>query len=299
MTNVVIKPFDSNQLEQLAKNQTEIYNQATKDLSDYFPAKVEDVVKRFQRTEFDPKRMYYAFDGPKMIGYAGLTGRDQRNNLRTVGYPWLLKDTPANIRDQLYDAMESQCKSEGTKSIRFFASERYPDMLKFFKSKNFNVTQEFYILNKQLAKQDYKLPEGYTFRQLKEDDLSNLENVSKNDPKMKEPFNASDWKRFMGSSDYNPDNVVVAEKDGKVVGFYSLFIPKEPDQTKCYFGGVTVHGEHQAIEQFLLIELMNRAFNRGKKTLETAFYPDSKRLPPAKEMGFKQVSTNYKLEKML
>ena len=152
MNSIEIKRFDVNKLEQLAKDQTAIYNQAGKKIVDFEPATEEDVIKRFQRKEFDPLRMFYAFQGDKMIGYAGLTGRDKEKNHRGVGYPWLLKDVPVNVRDQLYEGMQKQCKDEGTKTMRGFASERNPEILNFYKSKGFEINQEFLVHQKQLIK---------------------------------------------------------------------------------------------------------------------------------------------------
>ena len=145
MSDVQIKRFNANNLEELAKEQTRIYNYATEKLEDFAPAKTEDVVKRFKREQFDPLRMFYAYKGDKMIGYAGLTGRDKEKNLRSVGYPWLDKDTDLSVRDSLYEEMEKQCQTEGTKTMQAFSSDRYPDLFSFYKSKNFQIDQEFLL----------------------------------------------------------------------------------------------------------------------------------------------------------
>ena len=297
--NITIKRFDSNNLTQLAKDQTLIYNQAIQDLPDYFPAKVEDVITRFQRKEFDQKRMFYAYNGSKMIGYSGLTGRDQKENLRTVGYPWLLKDAPIKVRDLLYDAMEYQCKHEGTKIMRAFASEKYTTILDFFLSKNFKVKQEYLILEKKLTKNQFKIPENYKFRSLSPGDLPKLESISLHDPKVKSRFFTSDWSQFMNLSEYNPDDVIVAEKDNKVVGFYALTIPNDITKTKTYLAGIAVDPQHQIIEPYLIMELENRAYARGKKTVEIALIPDSKRLHFAQERGFVQSGTRFRLDKTI
>ena len=297
--NVVIKRYDPAQLEQLAKDQTAIYNQGTAKMPEYPQAKVEDVINRFKRKEFDPLRMFYAYNGSTMIGYAGLSGKDKEKNLRSVGYPWLLKDVPNSVRDLLYDAMENQCKSEGTKTLRTMLLQKYPDLLNFFKARNFQTKLEFLIFEKELTKNVYKLPAGYTFRSLAKNDLSKLESLSRRDPKLKAPFNVSDMERFMNSSDYNPEFALVAEKAGTIVGFYSLTVFPDPKMTKVYFGGVATDPGNQEIELLLLMELENRALSHGKKTIEITFFPDSLRLPSAKERGFKQISSSYRLEKTL
>ena len=297
--NVVIKRYDPTQLEQLAKNQVVIYNQAIPEMSDYIPAKVEDVINRFKRKEFDPLRMFYAYDGSRMIGYAGLTGKDKEQNLRSVGYPWLLKDVPNSVRDLLYDAMENQCRSEGTKTLHSFSSNKYPEFFNFFKAKNFQTKLEYLIFDKELTKNVYTLPEGYTLRSLHKEDLPTLESLSRRDPKLKAPFNVSDMERVMNSSDYNPEFALVAVKDDNIVGFYSLTVFPDPKMTKVYFGGVATDPGNQEIELLLLMELENRALSHGKKTIEITFFPDSLRLPSAKERGFKQIGTTYMLEKTL
>ncbi|MFX1507369.1 MAG: hypothetical protein ACFFDC_14900 [Promethearchaeota archaeon] len=299
MAPIEIKGFDPNRLEELAKQQTEIYNAAIAKLPDTSPAKVEDTIARFKRETFDQSRMFYAYEGDKMIAYAGLTGRNKEQNLRGVGYPWLTEGTDTNVRDLLYEAMEKKCRDEETELLRVYGSPNYPDQLEFFKSKGFEVIHEFLVHEKVLEKNEYELPAGYTFRALKREDLPILEEVSQNDPKMKSPFVASDWEQFMDSNNYNPDAIVVAEKDGTVVGFYSFFIPVESERKRAYFAGVAVLGDNQEIEPFLFKELENRALVKGKEKVDITFYPDSPRLPFAKELGFKQYSHSYQLDKNL
>ena len=227
LNKIIIKPFDPNRLHDLVKAQVMIYNQAIENFPDYFPAKVEDVVKRFQRADFDPKRIFYAFDGDTMIGYASLSNRNLQYNSRTVGYPWLLKGVDRNVRNILYDAMEKQCKKERTRSMCIYVSERYIDMIEFFTSKNFQFAQDYIELEKKLAKQEYKKPKEYIFRSLKEKDILTLETISLHDPGVKERFISADWTQFMNFSEYNTDDVLVAEKDGKAAGFYALSIPTD------------------------------------------------------------------------
>lgn len=299
MSDVEIKRFDAERLEELAKEQTRIYNSATEKLVDFTPAKTEDVIKRFKREQFDPKRMFYAFKGDKMIGYGGLTGRDKELNLRSVGYPWLDKDTDLAVRDTLYDEMEKQCRGEGTKTMRVFSSDRYPEIFSFFKSKNFQISQEFLLYVKDLEKNNFEIPAGYKFGRLKKEDIPKVVAISKKDPKMKNPLVESDLDQFMESSAYNPDNIVVAEKDGNIVGFLAFNIPPDPKNEYCSFAGITVDPDHQDIEVLLWKELENRALQRNKKFLRVNFYPDSLRLPDAKERGFKLTSKNYQLSKAL
>lgn len=299
MVPIKIKGFDPDRLEKLAKEQTEIYNAAIAKLPDTTPAKVEDTIIRFKREAFDQNRMFYAYEGDKMVGYAGLTGRDKLQNLRGVGYPWLIEGTDLSVRDLLYEAMEKKCREEGTTLLRVFGSPNNPEKLKYFKAKAYDVKHEFLVHEKVLTRNEYQLPEGYVFRPLKREDLPVLEEVSRNDPKMRSPFVASDFEQFIDSSDYDPDSIIVTEKDGTVVGFYGVFISPDPKITRAYFGGVAVLGDHQEIEPFLIKEIENRALVKGKEKMDMAFYPDSPRLPFAKEQGYKQYSHSYQLDKTL
>jgi hypothetical protein len=299
MVPIKIKGFDPDRLEELAKGQTEIYNAAIAKLPDTTPAEVEDTVTRFKREAFDQSRMFYAYEGDKMVGYAGLTGRDKEQNLRGVGYPWLTEGTDASVRDLLYEAMEKKCREEGTTLLRVFGSPNNPERLKFFKRKAFDVKHEFLVHEKVLTHNEYQLPEGYVFRPLKREDLPVLGEVSQNDPKMRTPFVASDYEQFMDSSDYDPESIIVTEKDGTVVGFYGVFITPDPKITRAYFGGAAVHGDHQEIEPYLIKEIENRALAKGKEKMDIAFYPDSPRLQHAKEHGYKQYSHSYQLDKTL
>ncbi|UCG00280.1 MAG: GNAT family N-acetyltransferase [Candidatus Heimdallarchaeota archaeon] len=299
MVPIEIKGFDPNQLEELAKEQTAIYNAAIAKIPDTSPAKVEDTIARFKRETFDQSRMFYAYEGDRMIAYAGLTGRNEEQNLRGVGYPWLRENTDVSVRDLLYEAMENKCHDEGTKLLRVYGSPNFPEQLEYFKSKGFEVIHEFLVHEKVLEKNDYELPAGYIFRPLKRDDLPILEEVSRNDPKMKSPFVASDWEQLMDSNNYNPDSIVVVEKNGTVVGFYAFFIPSDPERKRAYFAGVAVLGDNQEIEPFLFKELENRALEQGKEKVDITFYPDSPRLPLAKELGFTQYSHSYQLDKTL
>ncbi|MFX0015938.1 MAG: GNAT family N-acetyltransferase [Promethearchaeota archaeon] len=298
MVPIEIKGFEPNRLEELAKIQTEIYNAATSSLPNS-PAKVEDTIARFKREAFDQSRMFYAYKGDQIVGYSGLTGKDTEQNLRGIGYPWLTEGTDTSVRDLLYETMVKKCRDEGTKLLRVFYSLNYPDQLEFFKSKGFELKHEFLVHEKDLTKNDYELPAGYIFRPLKREDLPILEEVSRKDPKMKSPFVASDYEQYMDSSTYDPDNVIVTEKDGTVVGFFGIFIPPDPERERAFFAGVAIHGDHQEIESFLMKEAENRALAKGKQKMDITFYPDSPRLPFAQKQGYKQYSHSYQLEKKL
>ena len=299
MNSVVIKQFDSNQLTDIARSQTQIYNESIAQFPDYLPARVDEVVTRFRSKEFDHKRMFYAYEGSKMVGYAGLSSRDIKNNLRTVGYPWLVKETPSTVRNILYDSMEKQCRREGTKIMRTFVSENYPDIMEFFTSKNFTITQEFIKMEKILSKNEFKIPNGYKFRSLRRDDLPKLETIALHDRKLKYRFTPSDWNQFINLNEFNIDDTIVAEKDGKVVGFYSISISDDPSKTKAFIAAEAIDSQHQIIEPYLAMELENRAFERGKKSLETAFYIGSERLNLSKERGFQEMGINFRLDKFL
>lgn len=299
MTSIRIEGFDPNRLNELAKKQTEIYNAEIAKLPESIPAKVEDTIARFKRESFDRSRMFYAYEGDRMVGYSGLTGRDTKQNLRGVGYPWLTEGTDPSVRDLLYESMEKKCHNEGTKILRVFGSPNNPEKLDFFKSKGFEVKHEFLVHEKQLTRNDYNLPSGYLFRPLKREDLPILKEISQNDPKMKTPFVPSDYEQYMDSSDYDPDSIIVAEKEGVVVGFYGAYIPPDPKLERAYFGGAAVHGDYQEIEPYLMKEVENIALAKGKAKMDCTFYPDSPRLPYAKEQGYVQYNHSYLLEKSL
>ena len=159
-----IKRFNQQKLEELAQLQTEIYNKVNTKDPDFVPAKIEDVIKRFKKDKFDPNRMFYAYQGEKMIGYAGLTGKNVKMNLRGFGYPWILDDVDQKVRDLLYEAMEKQCLDEGTKNLEVqpivFQTPQYQKRLDFFLHKQFIIKNEFLILEKQLNKTNLLFQRG-------------------------------------------------------------------------------------------------------------------------------------------
>ena len=299
MPSIEMKGFDPDKLKELAKAQTAIYNAAVTKLPEGFPAKVEDTIARFKKDTFDKSRMFYAYEDNRMVGYVGLTGRDQKLNERGMGYPWLAKGADHSVRDTLYAAAEKKCREEGIGRLRCFSTENFPDQTEFFKSKGFRVAIEFLRYEKKLTKNDFQMPPGYTIRILRREDLQTIEEVSKKDPKMKSPFVVSDYAQYMNSSNYDPETAIVAEKGGKIVGFYTTYIPPDPTANRAYFGGATVHGDHQDIEKFLLHEIENRALEKSKVVMDVTFYPDSPRLELAQELGYKQYSHSYRLEKDL
>ncbi|MHA2369490.1 MAG: GNAT family N-acetyltransferase, partial [Candidatus Hodarchaeales archaeon] len=156
---------------------------------------------------------------------------------------------------------------------------------------------EFLRHEKKLQKKDIQLPPGYVIRTLKREDLPAVEEVSKNDPKMKSPFVAANFEAYMDSHAYVPEMATVAEKDDKIVGYYGAYIPPDSTATRAYFGGVAVHGDHQEIEPILAREIENRVLAKGFEVMDILLYPDSPRLKPFQEMGYKQYSQSYRLEK--
>ena len=303
MARIEIERFNNQKLEELAQLQAEIFNKANSKDPDFLPSKVEDVIKRFKNEKFDPKRMFYAYQGEKMIGYSGLTGKNVKANLRGFGYPWLLDGVDQTVRDLLYEAMEKQCRDEGTEHLEVqpvvFQTPQFQERLDFFKGKQFAIKNEFLLYEKELKHNKYDLPKGYTFRALVEDDLEKLVEVAKTDSKLKGSFEPNDWKDYIQSPDFDPSYIVVAEFENEVVGIYGMYLSTNPKDTKAYFGGIVVHGNHQNIEEYLFMEIENRALEKGKKIFQIMYYPDSERLPYAKEHGYKQTRKAYHLEKNL
>ncbi len=298
---VEIKEFDPNRLEELAKDQTGIYNaEIVKLVPNSFPSKVENTIKRFQKETFDKTRLFYAYEGDKMVGYLGLTGKDTEKNERGFGYPWLAEGTDSSVRDLLYNAAEKKCRDEGTKTLRQFVRKDTPEILEFFKSKDFKVIIEFLNHQKTLEHNDVTFPEGYSVRAMQKEDLKHIEEVvSPNDPTAKDPFRAADFIDFMDSDEYTPETFIVGVKDGEVVGFFGAFIPPIEKPEKGYFGGGQTHGDHQQIEPLLVQEIENRVKARGIDIMDITFYPDSPRLKPFRKMGYTQYSHSYRLEKKL
>ncbi|MHA2231545.1 MAG: GNAT family N-acetyltransferase [Candidatus Hodarchaeales archaeon] len=299
MSPIEIKGFDPNRLEELAKQQTAIYNAAIAKLPESFPAKTEDIIARFKRDTFDPSRMFYAYEGDRMVGYLGLSGKDEKLNERGIGYPWLVEGTDTSVRGLLFEAAEKKAKEEGIKKLRCFGAANTPEINDFFESKGYKVVIEFLRHEKKLQKNDIQMPPGFTIRTLKREDLPAVEEVSKNDPKMKSPFVAADFEAAMDSSTYQPDMATVAEKDNKIVGYHGAFIPPDPAATRAYFGGVAVHGDHQEIEPILVQEIENRVLAKGFELMDITLFPDSPRLKPFQELGYKKYSHFYRLEKEL
>lgn len=299
MSSIIIRQFNPNQSSELAKNQTRIYNQAISNFPAYLPASVDDVLTIFQGKGFDYNRMFYAYNESKMIGFSTLSSRDIKNNLRIVSYPWILKDTSPSVRDLLFNAMERQCRRERTRILRSFTLESYPDIVDFFMSKKFSITQEFIIMEKALTKNTFYIPLGYKLRPMNKNDIDRLEAISLHDPKVKVRFTPSDQNQFRSLSEFNPADVIVAEKDGKPVGFYALTIPSDPSKTKAYITGEAIDIREQVIEPYLVMGLENRAFERGMKTLVTSFKAGSKRIHLSSERGFKKVGIAFQLDKIL
>ncbi|HKZ40944.1 MAG TPA: hypothetical protein VJ044_08280, partial [Candidatus Hodarchaeales archaeon] len=277
--------------------QTRIYNIATEGLSDYPPAKVEDVVKRFQRREFDQKRMFYAYDGNKMIGYVGLTGKDKETNSRWTGYPWLDKGADSQTRVLLFEELEKQCKEERLKILRAYATTKYSEQLEFFRSQGFQDKIEHQVYQKDLKPNKVRLPRGYSFRAVQKEDLPSLEEIAKLDQKMSGRFVPSDYEQYMANSDYDQETMIVAIKKDIVVGFNAMFVIPDPNDDRAQRIGVVVHPDHEIMEQLMILELENRAIDKKKKKMEITMRPDSKRLPLIKAWGYLLVNKAFQLEK--
>ena len=299
MSSIIIRQFTPSQASEIAKSQTKIYNQAISNFPNYLPVAVEDVIAHFHHHAFDPKRMFYAYDGPKMVGFASLSARDIQRNLRTMSYPWIIKDTNPSVRNLLFTAVEQQCRRDRTKLLRTYVFESYRDIFSFFTDKNFIITQEFIIMEKELTKNVFTIPSGYRLRTLQKRDLPKLESILLHDPKIKLRFTPSDWNQFLNINEFNPDDVIVAEKDHQVVGFYALTIPTDPTKAKAYIAGEAIDTQDQIIEPYLVMGLENRALEHGKKTLETSFKADSKRIRLALDRGFQKTGKTFRLDKVL
>jgi len=88
--------------------QVEIYNVATQDLPGFKAATVEEVIRRFRATDFDPQTKLYAEQAGEIVGYVSFSQNGR------VSVPWCRPDAVA-ARTPLMDAAIAAMKLRGLK----------------------------------------------------------------------------------------------------------------------------------------------------------------------------------------
>jgi hypothetical protein len=83
--------------------QASIYNATASVLPGFKPAKVDEIIRRYQAADFDPESRFYAVENGEVVGYAvfGENGR--------ISYPWCLPEAE-HWREPLLDAMLGEMK---------------------------------------------------------------------------------------------------------------------------------------------------------------------------------------------
>jgi hypothetical protein len=115
--------------------QVSIYNEATADLPKFKPATADEVRRRCQAADFDPRTRFFVEEGGQPAGYASFHANGR------VSYPWCRKGFE-HLAEPLFAAVLKAMRDRGMKKA--FAAYRadWPAQRDFFLGHDFKQTRE-------------------------------------------------------------------------------------------------------------------------------------------------------------
>jgi hypothetical protein len=115
--------------------QVSIYNEAAAELPKFKPATLEEVRRRCQASDFDPRTRFFATESGKAVGYASFHANGR------ISYPWCLKGFE-NVAEPLFAAVLQGMPERGMKKA--FAAYRrdWTAQRDFFLGHDFQQTRE-------------------------------------------------------------------------------------------------------------------------------------------------------------
>lgn len=115
--------------------QVAIYNAVAAEFPKFKPATVDEVRRRVQAPDFDPRTRFYAEEGGKVVGYATYSANGR------LSYPWVLKGHEG-LAEPLFQAATAAMKQAGITSA--FAAYRgdWSVVKDFFQAHGFRLVRE-------------------------------------------------------------------------------------------------------------------------------------------------------------
>ncbi|TFG26733.1 hypothetical protein EU528_13915 [Candidatus Thorarchaeota archaeon] len=117
------------------------------------PARAEQIAPRNDQRGSDATRYALTEDGKPLAYVTSATSEDEPWR-GFIGYPWSLKDCPAEVKDRIFnDLMDHLYSKDGINQIRtaiVIGSKTKKEQIKYFEEKGFVEAERYYVYSKDL-----------------------------------------------------------------------------------------------------------------------------------------------------
>ncbi|MHA1940087.1 MAG: hypothetical protein ACXACP_02120 [Candidatus Hodarchaeales archaeon] len=214
MTNFTYKFWEPNQ--GLEEQQAEIYNEANP--AKFQPATAEQIKQQYKKDKPNSEHIRYAFLEEKMVGYIQAKIKSEVKVI-ILSYPWTLKDTPTEVRDNLFDEMIESFRSKTEYSEYSFQVNPFPvpeENVEFLKSRSFiekNIWKILLLPIKEVAATKYG-PE-FTSRIGTKEDIDAVISLMKEDGTYSSQFDSDEKiRKYLEEKVFSVGHLVLVYEEG-------------------------------------------------------------------------------------
>ena len=151
------------------ESQARIYNAAASSLPGFKPTKPEEITRRYQSADSDPKTRYYATENGEVVGYALFSSNGR------VSYPWCLPGA-LGLRVPLLEKVIAEMKNRGIAEAWAAYRADWPAVLDFLLGQTFSQKRSIinYVAERSCLVMDERVPADRVVRHLERNELPRL-----------------------------------------------------------------------------------------------------------------------------
>lgn len=148
--------------------QAHIFNVAAGPLPKFKPATVDEIRRRYQTIDPDPKSKFYAVEGDKVLGYAVLNPNGR------ISYPWCLPEAESQ-RTPLLESVLAELKRRNASEAWVAYRADWQPVVQFFKDHGFSEKRQMINYVAELDRlPESSIPDGWHVEPLSADALPSL-----------------------------------------------------------------------------------------------------------------------------
>ncbi|MHA2270772.1 MAG: hypothetical protein ACXACI_02850 [Candidatus Hodarchaeales archaeon] len=279
----------------LEEQQAKVYYEAN-DI-DFRPEAPNRIKEQFSKFNIKPEHVRYAFRGEKMVGYIHARIQERVKEI-VLSYPWTVPNTPAEVRDTLFDEMVQFFQDQDEFSdfqIRVNPFTKPEANLEFLKQRGFvikNTWKRLLLPLSEVAKGNYD--PKFTSRFGTEEDIEALISLTKDDGSYAKQLDSDEKIRKYITENVLPTGHLVLVYENEILT--AACAPKEEEKRVIMDFAVFRDVKNQEPFVPLFVELAKACVNSGYgKNKPIVVYTDNMDTP-VEEQKFLQQFTPVQTE---
>lgn len=212
--------------------------------------------------EFDLKSRCFAFDGDRLVGHMGFTGK---GNFVSLGYPWVLEGYEGELQEEMYELIYSYASgpSYGGEVFAQRFRVQWKDQINFFLEKGFEITgrspiygREVHLVDKSdtNVRHSVQVQEGF--------DIEQFLSVAQDNPELTEEHIAF-YREYYQAVDF--DFAVKCLDAEKLVAYFGITIRHDTKYSEII--ACTVAKDDPLFFKAGITKILEELSRRGARTV--------------------------------